>query len=191
MSNVKIIVVYHSGYGHTEKLAEKVLEGVKEVTSDARLINVSKIQEQDWNELDAANGIIFGAPTYMGGVSGPFKTFLDATAGRWMKSKWKDKVAAGFTNSGSASGDKLNSLVQIAITAAQHCMIWVGCDVMTQQHKGAEVAGATELNRLGSYLGLMAQSNNDSPEVTPPSGDLETAKLFGKRVASITKKIHG
>ena len=127
---------------------------------------------------------------YMGSVSAPFKAFMDASSGVWMKHKWKDKVSAGFTNSHSLSGDKLNSLIQMAVFAAQHGMIWVGQAEPNQSPDGFP-GKADAVNRIGSTLGAMAQSENDSPEVTPPSGDLKTAELLGQRVAEITKKLHG
>lgn len=183
----KIAIVYHSGYGHTEVQAKKVLEGVKsvkEITAEIFKVEDLTASPEKLNEFDA---IIFGSPTYMGSVSAPFKAFMDATSKLWYKQEWKNKIAAGFTNSHSLSGDKLNSLIQMTIFAAQHAMIWVGQGEMNQSPEGH--AGKNEaVNRIGSFLGAMAQSESASPEVTPPSGDLETAKLLGIRVAEITKK---
>lgn len=189
MKNCKIVIAYHSGYGHTEKVAKYVAQGAKEITSDVISIKVNEIDDAGWNALDAADAIIFGSPTYMGGVSGPFKTFLDATAGRWFQRKWTNKIAAGFTNGGSTSGDKLNTLVQMVITSMQHGMIWVGANQMGPNKSGTDVATAEDLNRMGSYTGLMTQSNNESAEIVPPSGDLETAKIFGKRIAEVAAKL--
>jgi NAD(P)H dehydrogenase (quinone) len=112
----------------------------------------------------------------MGSVSGPFKTFMDATGRRWMNQNWKDKIGAGFTNSGGLSGDKLNTLVQLAIFSAQHGMVWVGQAEMT--------AGTApeSINRIGSMLGAAAQSDHGSSE--PSSGDLATAEKLGERVAN-------
>jgi NAD(P)H dehydrogenase (quinone) len=138
-------------------------------------------------ELTAADAIVFGAPTYMGSVSGPFKTWMDSTGNLWYQRAWKDKVAAGFTNSASQSGDKLNSLQQLSIFAAQHAMIWVGLDLLPGNNNSK--GSVNDLNRLGSFLGAMAQSNNDQgPEDGPIKSDLETAKHLGKRVASVTKQ---
>src|SRR5579859_3138284 len=104
-SMAKIVVVYHSGYGHTKKAAESIAKGAKGANgTHVTLLSVEELGAKDsenWAKLDEADGIIFGAPTYMGSVSGPFKSFMDLTSGRWMKQAWKDKIAAGFTNSGS------------------------------------------------------------------------------------------
>jgi NAD(P)H dehydrogenase (quinone) len=184
MSN--IAVLYHSGYGHTKKVAEAVAEGAKAdlVAIDAE----GNVSEADWTKLDNAAAIIMGSPTYMGTVSWQFKKFADASSARWFGGKWKNKIAAGFTNSGSASGDKLSTLVYLMILSMQHGMIWVGQTEGGPQLKGTDMPKATDINRIGSFSGLMTQSNNDTPDVTPPSGDIETAKLFGKRIAEITGK---
>ncbi len=186
MTNVAI--VYHSGYGHTTKVAEAVAAGARDGGATVAVYKVDTLTEADWNALDAADAIVFGAPTYMGGVSAPFKTFIDATSGRWFHKKWTNKIAAGFTNSGSYSGDKLSSLIQLAVLAAQQGMIWVGQAELPTQVKGVEGPDSNQINRLGSSLGLMTQANNDSPDIVPPKGDLETAKVFGKRIAAITKQ---
>ena len=149
-------------------------------------MNVAEISEEQWQLLDHSHAIIFGCPTYMGGVSAKFKEFIDSASRRWMHQKWKDKIAAGFTNSGSYSGDKLNSLFQLVVNAMQHSMIWVGTGLMSPQASGIEGPDSQQINRIGSFLGLATQANNESPEIAPPKGDIETAKLFGERVAKIT-----
>ena len=186
---INITIVYHSGYGHTAKIALAILQGAKKLEgSNVELINVSEMNEQAWEKLDHSHAIIFGCPTYMGGVSAKFKEFIDSTSGRWMEQKWKDKIGAGFTNSGSYSGDKLSSLFSLTLNAMQHGMIWVGNAMMSASVKGIEGPNSDQLNRVGSWLGVAAQSNNESPEVSPPAGDIETAKLFGERIAKITKQ---
>ena len=186
----KIAIVYHSGYGHTAKVAQAVAEGAKAANggSQVDVIPADSISDGDWSKLDAADAIIFGSPTYMGSASAPFKAFMDATSGRWMHQKWKNKIAAGFTNSGSLSGDKMVTLQQLITLSMQHGMIWVGQAEAGPQPKGMEVAGSDQINRVGSYSGLMTQSNNEGSDIAPPSGDLETAKRFGARVVEVTKR---
>jgi NAD(P)H dehydrogenase (quinone) len=180
----KVAVVYHSGYGHTEVVAHHVLEGaasVKGVTT--KLFNVDEVisAPEKLNEFDA---IIFGAPTYMGSLSAPFKVFMDATSDVWVKQAWKDKLAAGFTNSGNMSGDKFNSLVQLITFAAQHSMNWVSLGLMNESTQpGKQNGDPACVNRIGSFLGVMTQSDNLPPAQTPPIGDLKTAELLGIRVA--------
>ena len=185
-----VSVVYHSGYGHTAKVAEAVAAGAKlAANTTVHLFKAEELTEEQWTTLDQSDAIIMGAPTYMGGVSAPFKTFIDATSKRWFTSAWKDKIAAGFTNSASYSGDKLASLQQLMILAMQHGMIWVGQSEQSPKLGGTDVPPLDAINRVGSFSGLMTQSNALSgPDIVPPSGDLETAKLFGKRVAEITAR---
>lgn len=177
-----IAIVYHSGYGHTAKQAEAVAKGVESVTgATALLVPVADV-DQHWGALAGADAIIFGAPTYMGSLSAGFKTFMEASSKAWAAQEWKDKLAAGFTNSASQNGDKLASLIQLALFAAQHGMVWVGLGLLPGNN--ASTASIEDDNRLGSFLGAMAQSNKDQgPDVAPPPADLRTAGLLGERVA--------
>jgi len=181
----RIAITYHSGYGHTGRQAEAVFAGAQSVAgAEAVLINVAEINEAGWAELAAADAIIFGAPTYMGSVSAKFKEFMDASSKAWfaMGAKgWKDKLAAGFTNSASQSGDKLNSLVQLAIFAAQHGMVWVSLGLPPGNNSSQ--GSVDDLNRLGSFLGAMAQSNADQGADAMRESDLKTAEHLGRRVA--------
>lgn len=186
MSNV--VVVYHSGYGHTRVLAEAVAQGVeRHPGSSCLLISVEDVAEH-WDHLHQADAIIFGAPTYMGSASAAFKGFMEATAGFYLAQPWRDKLAAGFTNSGCLCGDKLNTLLQMAVFAAQHSMIWVGLDLLPARSGSGVFDG--QLNRLGSSLGAMAQSNVEQPpERAPPMEDRCTAAHLGERVARLAAQM--
>ncbi len=113
---MKIAIVYHSGFGHTEKLAHYVEEGAKEVqNAETFLIGLDE-KPVNWNLLENADAIIFGSPTYNGTVSARFKQFMeDSTGPAFVKQKWRNKIAAGFTNSGAEHGDKLNSLMIMSL----------------------------------------------------------------------------
>ena len=186
-----IAIVYHSGFGHTEVVAQHVAKGAALVPgAHAKLYKASELAAPDtgpWAELAAADAIIFGAPTYMGSASAPMKQFMDATSKVWFVHDWKDKIAAGFTNSSSWSGDKLSTLSQFAILAAQHGMIWAGTGMMPGYNK--KDGSPQDLNRVGSFLGLMTQANFDEgPDVAPPKSDRDTAELFGKRIADVARR---
>jgi multimeric flavodoxin WrbA len=187
MSNTRIAIVYHSGYGHTARQAEAVKIGVERVKgAEALLLTVTEAQTR-WDDLAGAEAIIFGAPTYVAGVSAAFKTFQEASSHAVMTQGfgWKDKIAAGFTNSGSRSGDKLATLVQIALFAAQHGMHWINLALPPANH--SSTGSEEELNRLGFWLGAGAQSNVDQgPDLAPPEADLATARHLGQRVAEAT-----
>jgi len=183
---IKLVVVYHSVRGHTARVAEAVAEGAASVSGcNVLLLAADAITERDWEALDSADAIIFGCPTYMGGVTAPFKHFIDSASKRWHQQRWKNKLAAGFTNSGSLCGDKLSSLQQIVLNAMQHSMIWVGTGLLPPSTKDTRPLGE-QINRLGSSLGVMTQANDEPPEFSPPPGDITTAKLLGQRVAEIT-----
>lgn len=173
-----VAIVYHSGYGHTARVAGHVRLGAAGVDGVSALL--MEADSPDWAALDAADAIIFGAPTYMGSVSAPFKHFMDQTSRQWLQQSWKDKLAAGFANSGGLSGDKLAVLFQLQVFAGQHGMLWVPFPLMPTG------TGPEDLNRMGSHLGLMTQSDNAPAEVTPPAGDIRTAELFGRHVAERT-----
>lgn len=188
----KVAIVYHSGYGHTAVLAEEVATGVREAGGEADVLKIDDASQDFTKFLERAgraDAIIFGSPTYMGSYSAPMKAFIDATSGPWSKQLWKDKLAAGFTNGGGYSGDKVNTLTSFAVLAAQHGMLWVSLGAMSEHNEKTNwETGHDKVNRLTSFLGAMGQSENDSPEVTPPSGDRKTARLLGVRVAEAANR---
>jgi NAD(P)H dehydrogenase (quinone) len=187
MPKIRIAIVYHSGLGHTARQAEAVRDGVEQVEGAAALLLTIEEAQTRWSDLSFAEAIIFGTPTYTAGVTAAFKAFEEASTRAVMVKGlgWKNKIAAGFTNSGSRSGDKLATLIQLALFAAQHGMHWINLGLPPANHstKGSE----EELNRLGFWLGAGAQSNVDqAPDLAPPESDLATARYLGRRVAEVT-----
>jgi NAD(P)H dehydrogenase (quinone) len=185
--NARIAIVYHSGYGHTARQAAAVKTGVEQIDgADALLLTVEEAQQR-WGDLAAADAIIFGAPTYVASASAAFKAFAEASSHAVMTQGfgWRDKIAAGFTNSGSRSGDKLATLIQFALFAAQHGMHWVNLALPPANH--SSTGSEAELNRHGVWLGAGAQSNTDQgADIAPPEADLATARHLGQRVATVT-----
>lgn len=174
----KVAIVYHSGYGHTAVVANAVAEGVAQGGAEPVLLKIEG-PGQDFGPLlaaiDDADAVVFGSPTYMGDVSAAFRAFAEASSKAL--GAWKDKLAAGFTNSGSLAGDKLQALSSLSILASQHGMVWVG----------SGVAGSGE-DRLGAWLGLTTQSDNAPSDVTPPEGDRAAARRFGARLAAASNR---
>lgn len=184
-SSIKTAVVYHSGYGHTKRLAEAVAQG-----ASASLIAIDaegNIPEDRWETLAAVDAIIFGSPTYMGGPSWQFKKFADASSKPWFGDKWKDKVFGGFTNSASINGDKLNTLQYFVLLAGQHGGLWVSLAVKPANVKASQ---RDDLNRMGSYIAPMAQSDADAAPDEMSAGDLETAHNYGTRVSQIAARLN-
>ncbi len=179
--SVAICIAYFSGSGHTARLASAIAEGA----GRARLIDVTQLSNDDRAALDAADAIVFGAPTYMGSTAARFDQFLEEAAAGWPDLIWGDKIAAGFTVATHGSGDKLAALHRMSIYAAQMGMIWIG-----QTEIGVPaVPDQPGINREGSWLGLMATSSRDKAELIE-AGDLETARRFGRRIAGITERWH-
>ncbi len=177
-----IAIVYHSGYGHTKVVADCIAKGARDAGAAVTVYTADEAVAK-LDQLDAADCIIFGAATYMGGPAAQFKVFADATSKVWYMQKWKDKLAAGFTNSGSPSGDKFSTLQYLWTLAMQHSMIWVSQGIM----HGGRTDDA--LNRLGAWGGVMTQSDQQAPpDVAPTSGDRKTAEQFGQRIAAITAR---
>ena len=189
--NTSIAVVYHSGYGHTKKLAESVvagMQGIEDVEADLIPIDADgNVPDAAWSTLAGADAIVFGSPTYMGNTSWQFKKFADASSKVWFTQGWKDKLFAGFTNSASMNGDKFATVQAMMTLAMQHSGLWLGTGLMPSNKKAAQ---RNDVNYLGSYGGLMAQSPSDSsPDEGPLPGDLATGKLFGARIAETAKRI--
>jgi NAD(P)H dehydrogenase (quinone) len=176
-----IAIVYHSGYGHTQAVAEAVAAGAGAVAgAKVNLIQVAEVEARE-AELDAADAIIFGSPTYMGGVSADFAKFKDWTSKKWQARAWQDKLAAGFTVSASWGGDKQNTLYQLITLAQQQGMVWVGLGLAPgNNHSKGSVA---DLNRTGASLGVMAQANADQGNEGIGQSEFATAQALGKRVA--------
>jgi NAD(P)H dehydrogenase (quinone) len=177
----KIAVIYHSGHGHTEHIAGHVAAGARKVPG----IEVSLLKSDQFaaepEALLAFDGFIFGSPTYLGGVSAPFKAFMDATGRLWKSHQLKGKLASGFTVSSLPAGDKQSTLLSMFVFAMQHGMIWVGNAILPEQHSGVPYEEAA--NRLGSWSGLMAQAGHSAAADSFVAGDIKTARMFGENVA--------
>ena len=179
----KIVIVYFSGYGHTKRMAETVAQG-----AGGTLLSIDaegNLPEGGWETLAAADAIIMGAPTYMGSVPWQFKKFADASSKPWYTQAWKNKLAAGFTNSASMNGDKLSTLHYLFTLSMQHSMVWVGTGMMPSNAKSAT---RNDVNYVASFSGAMASTPSDASVDEMLPGDLETARLFGARVAEVAAR---
>ncbi|KMN79979.1 multimeric flavodoxin WrbA [Chromobacterium alkanivorans] len=182
----KVVVVYHSGYGHTQQVAQHVAAG-----AGAQLLAIDaegNLPAGAWDLLNSADAIIFGSPTYMGSPSWQFKKFADASSKVWFTRGWQDKVFGGFTNSASLNGDKQVSLIYLQTLASQHGGLWVSLGLLPSNAKNAS---REDINNLGGSVGLLVQSPSDASVDEIPQGDLDTAKAYGQRVAGIAAKLRG
>ncbi|GAB3657978.1 flavodoxin family protein [Ramlibacter alkalitolerans] len=178
----KLAVIYHSAHGNTRRIAELVAEGARTAPG----VQTTLLRAEDLvaapERLLAFDGFVFGSPTYLGGVSGTFKSFMDATGRLWKSHALKGRLASGFTVSALPSGDKQSTLMSMFVFAMQHGMFWVGNAILPEQHAGIPEDQAA--NRLGSWSGLMAQAGHSGPGAGGfAPGDLKTARMFGANIA--------
>lgn len=185
----KLAVIYHSSHGHTQHIAGHVLEGARSVPdTEARLLKAEDLARTP-DELLQYEGYILGSPTYLGSVSGTFKTFMDATGRLWRSQQLKGRLAAGFTVSSLPSGDKQSTLMSMFVFSMQHGMIWVGNPILPEQHLGVPYDEAA--NRLGSWSGLMAQAGHSAPADSFPVGDIKTSRMFGRNFSQALHRVYG
>ena len=180
-----ITIVFHSGYGHTRKIAQAVAAG-----SGATLLEVDangELPPGGWEQLAASRLIVFGSPTYMGNVSWQFKKFVDATSAVWGPQGWKNKLAAAFTNSASVGGDKFSTISTLFTLSQQHGMLWVGTGMMPANTKAAT---RDDVNYLASFAGLATATPSDASTEEMVPGDLRTAQLFGERLADVVRRFN-
>ncbi|WP_346338581.1 flavodoxin family protein [Vibrio parahaemolyticus] len=188
----KIAIIYFSKTDVTGQLARAIAAGLEqqgikqqggfEIIShriegseiiEGRFVNPSLI-----DELAECDAIIFGSPTYMGGVAAQFKAFADSSSESWYHQKWANKVAAGFTSGGALNGDQSCTLQYLQTFAYQHGMMWVGLDKISN-------SGEQNLNRYGVQGGIVAQGGEDGQL---HASDVATAEYLGKRVAMLVDK---
>jgi NAD(P)H dehydrogenase (quinone) len=180
----KIVIVYHSGYGHTAKIAEAVAS-----TSGAALLAIDaegNLPDGGWEQLAAADMIVFGSPTYMGSVSWQFKKFADASSKPWFMKVWRNKLAAGFTNSATLNGDKFSTVTYMFTLSQQHGMFWVGSGM---HPSNAKAHTRDDLNNVGGYAGLITATPSDASTDEMVPGDIKTAKAFGERLVEATSRL--
>ena len=176
-----LAVIYHSAHGNTAQIAQFIAQGAAGATG----VRTELLRAEDLacapERLLGFDGFIFGSPTYLGGVSGQFKSFMDATGRLWKTHALKGKLASGFTVSALPSGDKQSTLLSMFVFAMQHGMIWVGNAILPEQHSGVPYDEAA--NRLGSWSGLMAQAGHSAAAASFAPGDIKTARMFGSNIA--------
>ena len=178
----EIAVVFHSGYGHTHRVAQAVADG-----AGAQLVAIDadgNLPPGGWELLAAADAIVLGAPTYMGGPSWQFKKFADASSKVWYVQGWKDKLFAGFTNSASMNGDKFATLAYLWALSMQHSGLWISLGIKPSNDKAARRDAP---NYVGGYGGLLTTSPSDASPAEMARGDLDTARAFGERVAEVAR----
>ena len=155
----KVLVVYDSGTGNTEKMALAVAEGAKQI-SGAEVV-VKKVDQTSIEDLLSADGIIMGSPTYYGQMSAKLKALIDESVK--IHGKLEGKVGAAFTSSGGTATGAETTLLSMLQAMLVHGMIVQGR--ANDKHYGAAAVGS------------------------PSKKELESCKELGKRVASLVAKL--
>jgi len=155
----KILVVYDSKTGNTEKMAFAVAEGARQVGGVD--VVVKKVDHTSLEDLVDADGIIMGSPTYFGQMSSKLKTLIDESVK--IHEKLEGKVGAAFTSSGGTATGAETTLISILQAMLVHGMIVQGR--ADDKHYGAAAVG------------------------NPNKNELEHCKKLGKRVASLVLKL--
>lgn len=178
----KIAIIYYSGHGNTAFIARQVVEGAQTASNThVDLIEAASLMETP-DVIAGYDGLIWGSPTYLGGVAGVFKSFMDATGKMWRHQQLRGKLASGFTISSLPSGDKQSTLLSMFVFSMQHGMIWIGNPVLPEQHQG--VAYEQAANRLGSWSGLMVEGGHSNANDNFAAGDIRSARMFGENFSA-------
>jgi len=195
----KLLVLYHSSYGHTETLAYAMAHGVRAV-EDIR-VTVKRVPELMPDDVMAAagmkveqpapvaepaelaeyDGIIIGTPTRFGNMSSQMRYFLDQTGPLWAAGALIGKVGSVFTSTSTGGGNE-TTIVSVHHTLMHHGMVVVGLP-----YSAPDLPDVSEV-RGGSPYGAGTISAPDGSR-TPTQKELNLASFQGHHVAKITKKI--
>lgn len=194
----KVLVLYHSMYGHIDTLAKAVAEGVRQV--EGAEVDVKRVPETMDPEIFAKAGgqtfdtpeaspqelvdydaVILGTPTRYGNMTGQMRTFLDQTGGLWAKGALRGKVGSVFTSTGTGGGNETTILTSWT-TLAHHGMLILPIGYgLEQQADVSSVQG-------GSPYGASTLAGADGSR-QPTEHELELARLQGRMVAEVASKL--
>ena len=196
----KVLVLYYSGYGHVERMAEAVAEGARAVEgTEVAIRRVPELVPEEIarksgmkleqaapvariQELPEYDAIIFGTPTRFGNMAAQMRNFLDQTGKLWMNGALIGKIASVFTSTGTQHGGQETTITSFHSTLLHHGMVIVGvpysCKGLTVM---AEVTG-------GSPYGASTLAGGDGKRM-PSENELKIARFQGRHVAEIAKKL--
>jgi NAD(P)H dehydrogenase (quinone) len=157
---LKVLILYDSRTGNTEKMAEKVAEGAKTADVDVEL---KKVDEARLEDLENADGIILGSPTHFGTMSDKMKGFIDESIR--VRKRLENKVGAAFSTSAFMGGGSETAIISLIEAMLIHGMIVVGDPIEATGHYGAIAVGA------------------------PNEKALDTCRKLGRRVGELVKRL--
>jgi len=196
----KVLVLYYSSYGHIERMAQAVAEGVREAGAEVVIKRVPEIVPEEVarkahykldqaapiatvNELADYDAIIFGTGTRFGNMTAQMKSFLDQAGGLWAQGKLVGKVGSVFTSSGTQHGGQESTILTFHPVLLHLGMIIVGLPYSFQGQ-----AGVTEVMGNSPYGASTIAGADGSRQ--PSAVELEGARYQGRHVAQIAAKLH-
>ncbi|HVN44754.1 MAG TPA: NAD(P)H:quinone oxidoreductase [Steroidobacteraceae bacterium] len=195
----KVLVLYYSSYGHIERMAQAVAEGVREAGAE---VDVKRVPETVPEEIARKSGfkldqkaaiakvdeladydaVIFGTPTRFGNMAGQMKNFLDQAGALWMRGALVGKVAGVFTSSATQHGGQESTILTFHPVLLHLGFIIVGLPYAFQGQMGhSEVMG-------NSPYGASTIAGGDGKR-QPSSIELEGARYQGRHIAEISGKL--
>ena len=197
----KILVLYYSSWGHMEQMAKAAAEGARAAGADVTIKRVNELVPEDvakaaYYKLDQEaavadpleladyDGFIFGISTRYGMMAAQIKNFLDQTGPLWAKGALVNKVATVMSSTATQHGGAELAILGTQAALQHHGMIIVPLSYAYQDQMGNDVV------RGGSPYGMTTTSDGDGSR-QPSAQELDGAKFQGKRLAEITKKVHG
>lgn len=197
----KILILYHSTYGHIEALAEAVAEGARETGATVDIKRVPHLLDEERargagikidqaapfatiEELADYDAIIIGTPTRFGRMASAMASFLDQGGGLWARGALNGKVGSAFVSTATQHGGQETTLFSVITNLLHFGMTVVGLPYSFQgQMRIDEVVG-------GSPYGATTIAGGDGSR-QPSATEIEGAKYQGRHVAEITAKLHG
>lgn len=198
----KVLVLYHSTYGHLETMAEAVAEGARSV--EGAVVDIKRVAETVPDELAKSSGykldqsapiakvedladydaIIVGAGTRFGTVASQMRNFWDQSGGLWFQGKLVGKVGGVFTATATQHGGQETTLIGMIQTLMHHGILVAGLPYSFQgQMRNDEITG-------GSPYGATTITNGDGSRM-PSENELDGARYQGRHIAEVAKKLFG
>lgn len=134
---LKVLIVYDSRSGNTEKMAHAVAEGVQEEGVD---VEVKKVDDASVDELPEVDGLILGSPVYYGLPTGRLKEFIDASVK--YHGKLDGKVGGAFASAGGTHTGAETTIIALNEVLFIHGMVIQGTS--GSNHYGAASVGAPD-----------------------------------------------
>ena len=197
----RILVLYHSSYGHVEQMAYAQAEGAQRVPG--AVVTVKRVPElmkedmaraakmkwdqaapvADPNELENYDGFLFGTPTRFGNMAAQMRNFMDQTGGLWIRHALVGKLGSVFTCTASQHGGQETTITSFHTTLLHFGMVIVGLpytykDLATMREvTGGTPYGASSITGAGAELRM------------PSALELDMCRYQGEHVTRITRDL--